>query len=49
MEDVLEPGLKNAGVERRNLQALGIGCSLLTLVGLLCLRIVATVIHRAVR
>lgn len=45
MEDVLEPGSKNVGIERRNLQALGIGCGLLTLVGLLGLNIMASVIH----
>ena len=43
MEDGLEPGLRNAGIEHRNLQALGIGCISFVLVGILALKIVAVV------
>ena len=46
MEGSLKPGLRNAGIEHRNLQALGIGCVLFMLVGLSALKITA-VIYRA--
>lgn len=49
MEDALEPGIKKAGIERRNLQALGIGCIMFALAGFFGLRIVAAVINRAVK
>ena len=45
MEDGLEPGLRNAGIEHRNL--LGVGCILYVLVGLFALKIVP-VIYRAI-
>ena len=45
MEDALEPGVKNAVTEHRNLQALGIGCTLFALLVLLGLKM----INRAVR
>ena len=47
MDDGLEPGLTNAGIEHRNLQAFGIGCILFVLVGLFVLKIV-TVAYRAI-
>lgn len=48
MEDALETGVRKAGIERRNLQALGIGCILFGLAGFLGLKIVAAVVKRAV-
>ena len=49
MEDALEPGMKNAGIERRNLQALGIGCIMFALASFFGLKIVAAVMIPAVR
>lgn len=49
MEDALEPGVKNAGTERRNLHALGIGCILFALIGFFGWKIVTAVIYRAVK
>ena len=49
MEDALEPGVKNAGTERRNLQALGVGCILFVLIGFFGLKISAAIIYRAVK
>ncbi len=49
MEDALEPGVKNGGVERRNLQALGIGCIVFVLAVIFGLNIVPVVIKRAVK
>ena len=48
MEDASETGVKKAGIERRNLQALGIGCLLFALFGFFGLKIVAAVVKRAV-
>lgn len=49
MEDPLEPGVKNVGIERRNLQALAIGCILFALIGFFGLKLVTAMIHRAVK
>ncbi len=49
MEDVLEPGVKKAGIERRNLQALAIGCALIALVAVLGLKMVAAVFNLVLR
>lgn len=49
MEDALDPGPEEAGLERRNLQALGIGCVLLALAGVLCFKVVTAVITCAVK
>ena len=48
-DDALEPGAKHNGIEQRDLQALGIGCSLIALVGFFCLKILAAVIHCVAR
>ena len=48
MDDGLEPGLRNAGIEHRNLQALGVGLILFVIVGLFALKISA-VIYCAIR
>ena len=47
MEDGLDTGLREAGIERRNLIALGIGCAALALAGVFGLKIVALVVKRA--
>ena len=39
MEDALTSDVKEAGIERRNLQALGIGCVIFALVGYLGFKI----------
>lgn len=49
MEDVLETGVKKAGIEQRNLQALGIGCILFALTASFGLKIVIAVVKRAVK
>ena len=48
MEDALTSDVKEAGIERRNLQALGIGCVVFALVGYLGLKIWAAVVNRAI-
>ena len=45
MEEALDPDVKKAGIERRNLQALGIGCILFALAGFFGLKIVAAIIN----
>lgn len=49
MEDALEPGVMNPGAERRNLQALGIGCIVFVLIGFFGLKILAAVMFRVVK
>ena len=49
MDNALEPGAKHNGTEQRNLQALGIGCSVIALVGFFCLKILAAVMDRVAR
>ena len=48
MEDALTSDLKEAEIERRNLQALGIGCVVFALVAVLGLKIWATVVNCAI-
>ncbi|CAD6593736.1 MAG: hypothetical protein ASARMPREDX12_007493 [Alectoria sarmentosa] len=49
IEDVLETGVKKAGIEQRNLQALGIGCILFALTACFGLKIVIAVVKRAAK
>lgn len=48
MEDALTSDLKEAGIERRNLRALGIGCVGFALVAILGLKIWAAVVDCAI-
>ena len=45
MEDKVEPGIRNTGIERRNMQVLGIGCILSVIIGLLGLKVLAAVTY----
>ena len=48
MEDAEESGVRSPGIERRNLQALAIGCGLLSLAGYLGFKILGAVVGRIV-
>lgn len=48
MEDASETGVKKAGIERRNLQALGIGCFLIPLAGFFGLKVLAAIVKRGI-
>ena len=48
MEDILISDVKETGIERRNLQALGFGCVVSALVAFLGLKIWAAVVNCAI-